>query len=308
MKNITSRQFSMLADCGKIYQFMLDIYEKDNRNGVSAPFFEYAYSSFSYWMDISYSYKNRIWEDNGEIVAFCFYECPITDIYFSLKPGYEELAPEMIEYADEHMQHNGQSIRLILLEGQEALMKAAMQKGYCKEVEETQLQFQFDKVLDYPLPDGFYFVKPEEYDMTKIGKCCWKGFDHEQREGEWNYQYNQNNYLLQVAPHATMELGVAIADENGEYACWAGMWWTPQNKLAYLEPLCTIPEYRNRGLAAAALSELYRKMKCLGATHMTGGTNEFYKRIGYQEAVKWTYWRKSKPAQCDNERGTHPVL
>lgn len=64
MKHIT-RQFSVLADCGKIYQFMLDI---------------------------TYSYKNRIWENNGKIVAFCFYENPMTDIYFSLKPGYEELA------------------------------------------------------------------------------------------------------------------------------------------------------------------------------------------------------------------------
>lgn len=29
MKNITTRQFSILGDCGKIYQFMLDIYERD---------------------------------------------------------------------------------------------------------------------------------------------------------------------------------------------------------------------------------------------------------------------------------------
>lgn len=51
-------------------------------------------------------------------------------------------------------------------------------------------------------------------------------------------------------------------------------------------------EYRNRGLAAAALSEMYRKTKKLGATHMTGGDNEFYKKIGYKSAVKWTYWKK----------------
>ncbi len=57
MKHITTRQFSVLADCGKIYQFMLDIYERDWRNGVPAPFFEYAFSSFAYWMDITYSYK-----------------------------------------------------------------------------------------------------------------------------------------------------------------------------------------------------------------------------------------------------------
>ena len=29
MKNITIRQFSVLGDCGKIYQFMSDIYERD---------------------------------------------------------------------------------------------------------------------------------------------------------------------------------------------------------------------------------------------------------------------------------------
>jgi len=58
------------------------------------------------------------------------------------------------------------------------------------------------------------------------------------------------------------------------------MWWTPENHLAYMEPLCTVPEYRYRGLASAALSELYRRMKPLGATHMTGGGNPFYRKIG----------------------------
>lgn len=38
MKHITTRQFSVLADCGNIYQFMLEIYERDWRNGVAAPF------------------------------------------------------------------------------------------------------------------------------------------------------------------------------------------------------------------------------------------------------------------------------
>ena len=292
MKDITTRQFSVLGDCGEIYQFMLDIYERDWRNGVAAPFFEYAFSSFSYWMDISFSYKDRIWEDNGEIVAFCFYENPVTDIYFSLKPGYEELAPEMIAYADQHMPRKDGKNQLILFGEQTALINAAKELGYRQVYELNDMQFDFEDVLDYPLPEGFHFVKPEEYDMDKINKCCWKGFDHEETEGLWDHQYEQNDYLIQVAPHATTELDVIIADEQGEYACYAGMWWVPQNKLAYMEPLCTIPEYRNRGLAAAALSEMYRKTKKLGATHMTGGGNEFYKKIGYKSAVKCTYWKK----------------
>ncbi len=64
------------------------------------------------------------------------------------------------------------------------------------------------------------------------------------------------------------------------------MWWTPQNHLAYMEPLCTILECPNKELSAAALSELYRRTKALGATHVTGGNNKFYQKIGYQPAVK----------------------
>ena len=85
--------------------------------------------------------QNRIWERDGEIVAFCFYENPGTDIYFCLKPGYEKLVFEMAQYADE---------------------------------------------LDFPLPEGFHFVKPQDIDRSNVGKCRWKGFDHEQCEGSLN--------------------------------------------------------------------------------------------------------------------------
>ena len=50
MKNIESRPFHILADCGNIYQFLIEIYEKDWKNGVPAPFFEYAYASFASWI------------------------------------------------------------------------------------------------------------------------------------------------------------------------------------------------------------------------------------------------------------------
>lgn len=73
------------------------------------------------------------------------------------------------------------------------------------------------------------------------------------------------------------------------------MWWVPENGLAYMEPLCTVPEHRRRGLARAALSALYHRMKPLGATHMTGGANGFYKKIGYEPAVTWTFWKRGTP-------------
>lgn len=188
MNKIRKRPFMILSDFMDIYQFMIDIYEKDWRNGVPAPFFEYALSSE--WSDKTMSHRNMIWETDNKIV----------------------------------------------------------------------------------------------------GLCCWKGFNHEE-EGPWDGDLDVG-YHMEASPHATSQYDVAIQNEVGEYVCWAGMWWTPGNHLAYMEPLCTVPEYRHKGLAAAALSEMYKRMKPLGATHMTGGGNPFYKTIGYEPMITWTYWKK----------------
>lgn len=296
MKNISARQYRILCDHMDIYQFMLEIYQQDWRNGVPAPFLEYALSSS--WMDKSYTYLNRIWLDDDKIVGFCFYENPVTDTYFSLRPGYEELAPEMIAYAEQHMPNFDGRRQFILFESQHALIDAAKNAGYVQTSRSVDYDYDFEKPLDYPLPAGFRFVPYEEYDVEKLAECCWKGFDHEAEHGPWDREadtwnrHAKNNYQICVAPHVTPEYNVIIQNDAGDYVCFAGMWWTPGNQLAYMEPLCTIPEYRHKGLASAALSELYHRMKPLGATHMTGGSNPFYKQIGYQPTVTWTFWKK----------------
>lgn len=81
-----------------IYQFMIEIYVKDWRDGVPAPFFEYVLSSD--WIDKSYIHRNQVWEDNEKIVAFCFIENLVNCIYFNLHPGYEGLAGDMVDYAE----------------------------------------------------------------------------------------------------------------------------------------------------------------------------------------------------------------
>lgn len=87
-----------------------------------------------------------------------------------------------------------------------------------------------------------------------------------------------------------LDLSERMLDKDRAVAAREGQ----ANKLAYMEPLCTVPAYQKKGLAAAALSEMYRRTKALGATHMTGGTNPFYTKIGYEKVVEWTYWEKKK--------------
>ena len=286
--SITHRQYRILSDHMTVYQFMTEIYERDWRNGVPAPFMEYALSSD--WMDKSLVHRNRIWFDGEQIVALVFYENPVTDVYFSLRPGYEFLAEEMIAYAESGMPKKDGKQRLVIFGAQTALIKAAEKAGWQREFGYWEKVRDFSEPLERSLPAGYRFADAP-LDVAKCCECCWKGFNHEAEEGPWDGDY-EHAFQLMAAPHATDELDVAIENEAGEYVCYAGMWWSPENHLAYMEPLCTVPKHRRKGLAAAAMSELYRRMKPLGATHMTGGGDPFYDKVEFKPTIEWIFWVK----------------
>ena len=127
MNSLTTKSFSLLSDHMAVYQFMLDAYSPDYRNGLPAPFWEYALVSS--WMDKSYLHRCRMWKDRETIVGFCFHENPVTDVYFTLRPGYEALAPEMAAYAAEHMPRLEGRHQLVLMGKQAELIEAAKIDG-----------------------------------------------------------------------------------------------------------------------------------------------------------------------------------
>ncbi len=305
--SITTRQFQLLTDVQRVWDFMVDTYDPEHAGGVSAPFFEYALSSS--WLDKNYLPMNRLWLDGEKVVAFAFYEEPCTDVYVNLRPGYECLADAIVEYGETSMPRFDGEKAFVLYPGQSALIDAAKRRGYGLDREALEYEFDFaTHDLNRPLPEGFHFVDPEAVDPAKLTRCFWKGFGHGERApfenwtqrvtgSEWDAQksyYDVLGEILAPAPHATHAYDVIIADGAGEYACFSGMWWVAENRLAYMEPLCTIPEYRRRGLAEAALSEHVRRLRPLGARIMTGGGDPFYARIGFDRVVRRQYWKKEQ--------------
>lgn len=287
MHAITVRPYRRLADFMKVYDFLLKNYTRDWSKGVPAPFFEYA--QMLYWTDVTQTHRNGIWECDGAIVGFRFYESQIGSAYFCANDQHEDIISDMILYAQQRLSKDDGSLKLILFASQTHAIRMAQHMGYKKESEYDMGVYDFSKgALDYKLPEGFSFEEPGKFDMKKMIEASWRGFDHDtEPEGGVERGYN-----LISAPHATPQLDVVIKNVDNAYVCYAGMWMARENSLAYLEPLCTVPEYRGIGLASAALSELYRRTIPLGATHMTGGADQFYFKIGYDPFVTWTVWIK----------------
>lgn len=305
MKTIRTKQFQILTDINMAWDFMVEIYNLAAEKGygsIEPPFLEYALTSM--WMNKDYMYLCRFWLEKDVVIGFVFYE-NLTDIHFVLRPGYEDLAEEMVEYANNVFpDYNGEK-QLIFSEGQTALMEAAEKRGYKLCFKDRSFVLNIAKTeLNFELPDGFSFVDPAKVNPVKLARCTWKGFNEWELgpfenwedtndKRDWSPHKSYTDVLSGIMappPHATSQYDVVIANEEGEYVCYSGMWWVPENGLAYMEPLCTIPEYQHRGLAAAALTEHYRRFKEMGGKILTGGGNDFYKKIGYDvEEYSWVY-------------------
>ena len=303
--NIKTKQFQLLTDSELVWKLMTDVYNYDESNGVAAPFFEYAVTSP--WMDKDYLRLNRIWLDGEEPVGFVFYEQPITNLFFVLRPGYECLAGEMVDYAETAYPKFEEPTDLVFVSTQKALIEEVKKRGYKQVDEEGSHVFDFRKgKLDFPLPEGYHFVEPRKSDPLKVAKCLWDGFNSEEYGPFVNWETPVKNgglsphelyqnvlgATIAPSPHSTYDYNVIIADENDDYVCFSGMWWVEKNHLAYMEPLCTVPGHQHKGLAQAALSRHDQNLRPLGAVIMTGGGNPFYTKIGYQDTITELHFRK----------------
>ena len=47
-------------------------------------------------------------------------------------------------------------------------------------------------------------------------------------------------------------------------------------------------------------------MKALGATHMTGGGDPFYEKLGYGKGIHWTFWKREEAVDGEDTPLTNP--
>ena len=299
MNRITTKPFNLLTDVDLAWDFLVEVYAA---NRVEAPYFEYAITES--WMCKDYLHLCRFWLDGDQVVGFVFHENPVTSLHFALRPGYEALAEDMVAYAEGMFSPAIGQTEFVFDPAQTALIAAAENRGWVLAEQDREYRLDMTKAsLNYELPAGYHFVDPSDLDALKLARCTWSGFNEwelgpfrdwdKPDVSDWNPHkafLDVQSSLLAPPPHSTYEHNVVIANEAGDYVCYAGMWWVPENGLAYMEPLCTALNHQHKGLASAALTAHYRKFKALGGKILTGGDSDFYRKIGYDtEAISLIY-------------------
>lgn len=295
---IAERQYTGQKDFDKVGEFLIRHYKPDNQDGNwFQPTWEYMHSHSM--CDTEALHKIRIWEDDTEIVAVVHYESSLGEVFFQVHPAYHYLKTEMLDYAEIHLLGTAKDdtnyIHVFVNDFDTALTNLVSSRGYTLKADWARPISKFaipDQFPTISVPDGFMLRSlADDNNLMKVDRALHRGFNH---EGEPDGTGIEGRKQAQSVPNYRKDLQIVVEAPNGNFVSYSGLWYEPVNKIAYVEPVATDPDYRRMGLGRACVWEGIRRCAELGATvAYVGSDQEFYKAIGFKVLYKSQCWIKN---------------
>lgn len=237
-----------------------------------------------------------LWKEEDAVVGAAIFDLFRGEAFCAVLPGFERALPEIYCYAYEHLRdENG--LGIAVADADAKTQGLLTELGYIK-AEQTEPLYGLDlqRELPYTLPAGFTIREihlPEDWEsyLTVI----WKGFDHEGDMGELDTMHNN---AAPLPPNINPALCLAV-DDGKEFAAHCCCWYDSRTDYAYIEPVCTIPKNRSKGLAKAVLSEALNRCRGMGAKRAIVLSDQpFYQKLGFAPLENYTfYWKQTFPAK-----------
>lgn len=242
----------------------------------------------------------RIWEEAGRIVAVAHPEGE-GEAHLQTHPHHVELENEMLAWAEQVLSRRSGSARSLLTFAltddwrRRDLLRSC---GY--ELEPWHLVQRWRSLIDdvaEPSVAAGYHLRSlrsgDRADASGLVRVINAAFGH---------SFGPDALLsFEHSPSYRAELQIVAVADDGAIAAHAGVTLDVRNHLAIVEPVCTHPDHRRRGLASACMAEGLRRARSLGAVRATVGTggdnpsNEVYARLGFTDVEVVEAWKKTWP-------------
>lgn len=278
----------------KVHKFLVEL-SQDERIHINWNWARWEWMFFHPEFDRSQMEKIGLWFMDDELVGVAIYDHYEGEAFLATKRGFEELYREILDYAVENLSdENG--LGIAVNDNDDKTRDLLEAYGFV-------LNDQTENVLELSL-NGFDFnididrgillqCINIEKDLYKHHELLWKGFDHEGQAPLEEGTINKQKQMLS-ATHMKPMLHIIAKNEASEYVSYCGVWYDEETDYSYVEPVCTVPEYRNRGIAKGVIAEALRRAYESGARKAyVISDSEFYKRIGFKQHSHYTfYWFK----------------
>ena len=232
-----------------------------------------------------------LWWEQDKIIGAAIYDMYFGEALCAELPEYEALYPEILDFAFRELKDDA-GLGIAICDENQGEIEAAEAAGFTPdEQSETVLRLGLDKLRRTVLPEGYVFTeldpaeRPEDFQWL-----LWQGFDH----GTDYEEFKRNDPIIpQHRPHLNKHLSLTAVTPGGELAAYCCVWYRADTDYAYVEPVCTVPAHREKGIAAALLSEALTRAKALGAGEAYVISNlPFYGKLGFEESQYYTFYRK----------------
>lgn len=296
--SIVVRYYEGFEDFLAVSAFLVNNFQPGNRDGNwLQPTWEYMHTHP--YLDEEALSRIGIWEDGAEIVAVAHYEHRLGEAFFELHPSYGYLKQEMLDFAEKHLfgltDLGGKFLNVYANDFDSAFEALLKSRRYERYEKRDRPMASFSIPSPFPgvaVPEGFRLKSlAEDNDLKKIHRVLWRGFDH---PGEPPEDGIEDRKKMQSGPNFRRDLTIVVEAPDGSFASFCGMWFESTNKISYIEPVATDPDYRRRGLGKAAVLEGIRRCGALGATvAFVGSAMRFYLDMGFEKLFTAHCWKKN---------------
>ncbi len=278
----------------EVRRFLIELSNED-RTHINWNWARWEWMYFHPDFHISISEKIGLWYSGDKIVGTAIFDHYLGEGFFAVKKGFEELKKEIICYMIENFSdENG--LGIAVNDNDNKTVELMLSCGFSPcEQSENILELKLDEAdFSFNVCDNIKFCCLDiKNDLYKHHKLLWKGFDHEGEPPVDEETLKKQSRMLS-AHNLNTGLHITAENEKLEYVAYCGLWFDNKTDYVYVEPVCTIPEYRNKGYAKAVLSEALNRGYNMGTkSAYVISDSEFYKRIGFRQHSHYTfYWHK----------------
>ena len=237
------------------------------------------------------SLRNSIglWMSEDRIVGAAIYDMYFGEGFCGVLPEYKDLYPAVVEYACKELKdESGFGLAICDENTDEAEVVKAL--GFIiADQDETIMERSLEGDLRAELPVGLEFFSPDPVeDAYAIQWLFWQGFDHGEDKAEFE---REEEIIPRVRKHFNKDLGVAAVNEKGEMVACCLLWYMPGTDYVYVEPVCSVPSYRGKGVAKALIFEALGRAKKLGAKRAYVISDMgFYEKLGFRKKYHYSFW------------------
>lgn len=238
---------------------------------------------------------------NNESVGFIITE--ENEFFISLLPEYKHFISEVIDYTEREVLEKCSKVIFDSNTKDFQMNNLLLKKGYTRTT-----SYRYSGICDLSaiglktaLPIGF-----------KIRKTCKNDIGRRVRlfalsTGGVETTYEKYNNLMK-SPSYSDAFDLVVESPDGEIIAYCTVWNDLDSKIAILEPLACVDEYRRKGISKALLLYGMHKTKELGTKFVYVGTGSknnksqaLYKSVGFKECGLNYEWEKVLVSSTDNK-------